>query len=215
MPVAVRTKRFKPKPANPQADPRFKNVKNKAQQTAQKLKKHPSAKQKSTEAAKAAKGPPNEKAAGAKAKQVDTLKDTKAETPPADSFLTVLRAEIEKVMPAKVEDADKFMEGGAEAEMKGAVGGNVKDQKETASGDLQAASNAPPNEGGVPAKAGGAIPPDPNVPRPSVNGGSAMPAPMPDAEISQKQTKADAKPHLRKTGSTEKDSKINIRLLKR
>ena len=197
MPVAVRTKRFKPKPAKPQADPRFKNVKNKVKQNAQKLKKHPSAKQKSSEASKAAKGPPNEKAAGAKAKQVDKLKETKAEAPPADSFLTVLRAEIEKVMPATVEDADKFMEGGAEAEMKGAVGGNVKDQKETASGDLKAASNAPPNEGGVPAKAGGAIPPDPNVPRPSVNGGSAMPAPMPDAEISQKQTKADAQTALK------------------
>ena len=168
MPVAVRTKRFKPKPANPQADPRFKNVKNKAQETARKLKKHPSAKQKSTEAAKAAKGPPNEKAAGAKAKQVDTLKDTKAETPPADSFLTVLRAEIEKVMPSNLEDSTKFMEGGAETEMKGAVGGNVKDQKETASGDLDKASKKPPNEGGVPAKPVEAVPPDPNVPAATV-----------------------------------------------
>lgn len=192
MPVAVRTKRFKPKPANPQADPRFKNVKNKVGQTAQNLKKHPSAKQKSSEAAKAAKGPPNEKAAGAKAKQVDTLKDTKAETPPADSFLTVLRAEIEKVMPSNLEDSTKFMDGGAETEMKSAVGGNVKDQKETASGDIEKASNKPPDEGGVPAKPVEAVPPDPNVPRPALNGGSAMPAPMPDSDISQKQTNADA-----------------------
>ena len=192
MPVAVRTKRFKPKPANPQADPRFKNVKNKAQETARKLKKHPSAKQKASEAAKAAKGPPNEKAAGAKAKQVDALKDTKAETPPADSFLTVLRAEIEKVMPSNLEDSTKFMEGGAETEMKGAVGGNVKDQKETASGDLDKASKKPPDEGGVPAKPVEAVPPDPNVPVTPVNGGSAMPAPMPDSDISQKQTKDDA-----------------------
>ena len=192
MPVAVRTKRFKPKPANPQADPRFKNVKNKVGQTANNLKKHPSAKQKSSEAAKAAKGPPNEKSAGAKAKQVDALKDTKAETPPADSFLTVLRAEIEKVMPSNLEDSTKFMEGGAETEMKSAVGGNVKDQKETASGDLDKASKKPPDEGGVPAKPVEAVPPDPNVPRPALNGGSAMPAPMPDSDISQKQTKADA-----------------------
>ncbi len=120
------------------------------------------------------------------------MKETPAETPPADSFLTVLRAEIEKVMPATVEDADNFMEGGAEAEMKGAVKGNVKEQKDTASGDLQAATNAPPSEGGVPAKQAEAIPPDPKAAVPSVNGAAAMPAPLPEADISQKQTKADA-----------------------
>ncbi|HVE58874.1 MAG TPA: hypothetical protein VNB22_18720, partial [Pyrinomonadaceae bacterium] len=192
MPIAVRTKKFVPKPANPQADPRFKNVKEKVGQKSAQLKKHPPAKQKATEAAKAAKGPPNEKASGAKAKQVDTLKETKAETPPADSFLTVLRAEIEKVMPSNLEDSTKFMEGGQESEMKGAVGGNVKDQKETASGDLNKASKAPPNEGGVPAKPVEAVPPDPNVPVSPVDGGAGMPAPKPEAEVTEKQTKADA-----------------------
>ena len=192
MPAAVRTKKFAPKPANPQADPRFKNVKNKVGQKAAELKKHPPAKLKSAQAAKAAKGPPNEKAAGAKTKQVDALKDTKAEAPPADSFLTVLRAEIEKVMPKTNEDAKDFMEGGAEESMKGAVGGNVKEQKETASGDMQKESAKPPNEGGVPVKPVEAVPPDPNVSPPSVNGAAGMPAPKPEAEITEKQTKADA-----------------------
>lgn len=192
MPVAVRTKKFVPKLPNPQSDPRFTNVKEKVGQKAAQLKKHPPAKQKAAEAAKAAKGPPNEKAAGAKSNQVDTLKDTKAETPPADSFLATLRAEIEKVMPATTEDADNFMEGGKESQMKGAVGGNVKDQKQTASGDLEKASGKPPDEGGVQAKPVEAIPPDPNVPVSTVNGGAGMPAPKPDAEISEKQTKADA-----------------------
>ncbi|MET0753363.1 MAG: hypothetical protein ABWZ66_08310 [Pyrinomonadaceae bacterium] len=192
MPVAVRTKRLVLKPANPQADPRFKSVKDKVGQKAAQLKKHPPAKQKATEAAKAAKGPPNEKAAGAKDKQVDALKDTKAEAPPPDSFLSVLRAEIEKVMPSNIEDAGNFMDGGAEGEMKGAVGGNVKDQKETASGDLQKNSAKPPDEGGVPTKPVEAIPPDPNVPVSPVNAAAGMPAPKPDAEISEKQTKADA-----------------------
>lgn len=192
MPVAVRTKRLVLKPANPQADPRFQSVKDKVGQKAAQLKKHPPAKQKAGEAAKAAKGPPNEKAAGAKDKQVDALKDTKAEAPPPDSFLSVLRAEIEKVMPANIEDAGNFMDGGAEGEMKNAVGGNVKDQKETASGDLQKNSAKPPNEGGVPTKPVEAVPPDPNVPVSPVNGAAGMPAPKPDAEISEKQTKADA-----------------------
>ena len=192
MPAAVRTKKFAPKPANPQADPRFKNVKNKVVQKATELKKHPPAKLKSAQAAKAAKGPPNEKAAGAKSKQVDALKDTKAEAPPPDSFLTVLREEIAKVMPANNEEAKDFMEGGAESSMKGAVGGNVKEQKETASGDMQKESKKPPNEGGVPAKAVEAVPPDPNAAPPGVNAAAGMPAPKPEAEITEKQTKADA-----------------------
>lgn len=192
MPVAVRTKKYTPKPADPQADPRFQKVKAKVGEKATQLKKHPPAKQKANEAAKAAKGPPNEKSAGAKSKQVDALKDTKAEAPPPDSFLTVLRAEIEKVMPSTVEDAGNFMDGGAEGEMKGAVGGNVKDQKETASGDLEKNSAKPPDEGGVPTKPTEAVPPDPNVPPASVPAAEGMPAPKPDAEISQKQTKADA-----------------------
>ncbi|HEY8561397.1 MAG TPA: hypothetical protein VIL74_13555 [Pyrinomonadaceae bacterium] len=192
MPAAVRTKRFVLKPADPQADPRFKAVREKVAQKAVQLKKHPPAKQKSNEAAKAAKGPPNEKAAGAKAKQVDALKDTKTETPPPDSFLTVLRAEIQKVMPSNIEDADDFMGGGAESEMKGAVGGNVKDQKDAASGDLKKASDKPPNEGAVAAKSVTEVPPDPNVPVAPVDGGAGMPAPKPEAEISEKQTKADA-----------------------
>ena len=96
MPVALRTVKRTQKPANPQGDPRFQKAKEQVVQKANQLKKHPPAKQKASEAAKAAKGPPNEKAAGAKSNQVDTLKDTKAQTPPPDSFLAVLRAEIDK-----------------------------------------------------------------------------------------------------------------------
>ena len=197
MPAAVRTKKFAPKPADPQADPRFKSVRNNVGQKAAELKKHPPAKLKSSEAAQAAKGPPNEKAAGAKSKQVDTLKETKAEAPPADSFLTVLRAEIAKVMPSNNEEAKDFMEDGAESAMKGAVGGNVKDQKEAASGDMQKASAKPPNEGGVPVKAVEAVPPDPSVAPPPVNGAAGMPAPKPEADITEKQTKADAQTALK------------------
>jgi uncharacterized protein YdcH (DUF465 family) len=204
MTVAFRTKKFTPKPATPQADPRFTKVKDKIGSKAAHLKKHPPAKLKSGEAANAAKGPPNEKASGAKSNQVDSMKNAKAEAPPADSFLAVLREEIAKVMPSNNEDAEKFMEGGAEGEMKNAVGGNVKSQKETASGDLDKTTKAPPNEGNVPTKQVTAIPPDPTVPAPGVNAGEAMPDKMPDEAISQKQTKADADTQLKENRLTPK-----------
>lgn len=200
----VRTKRFVPKSADPQGDPRFKAVKDKLGQKSHQLKKHPPAKQKANEAAKAAKGPPNEKSAGAKANQVDTLKDTKAQAPPPDSFLSVLRTEIDKVMPATVEDAGNFMGDGADSQMKNAVGGNVKSQKDEASGDLQKASGKPPNEGGVPTKTISEIPPDPNSPVSAVDGGAGMPAARPDADVTEKQTKADADTALRENRLTPK-----------
>ena len=199
----LRTKKFKPKPANPEADPRFKNVKKDIGQKAKKVKTHPPAKQKAGEAAKAAVSPPNERLAGAQANQVDSMKDAKTEKPDPDSFLAVLRAEIEKVMPATVEDADNFMEGGAEAQMKGAVGDNVKGQKETASTDLEAASESPPDTAAVPEKETAPIPPESPTAVPSVNGSKAMPAPMPDEDVSQKQTKLDADEQLKKNKLTE------------
>ena len=202
--LAVRTKKFVPKPADSQVDPRFQKVKTDAEQKAKLLKKHPTAKSKSGEAAKAAKGAPNEKIAGAKSNQVDSMKDAKAEAPEADSFLTVLRAEIEKVMPANAEEAGDFMKGAAESEMKAGVGDNVKAQKDTASADLQGASDAAPNTNAVPAKEVAAIPPDPNQPALSINGAAAMPAPLPDSDISQKQTKTDADQQLKENKLTTK-----------
>lgn len=192
MPVAVRTKKYSPKPANPQADPRFRAVKAKVEQNAAKLKKHPTAKSKAVEAAKAAKGPPNEKNAGAKANQVDKMGAAEAKEVKTDSFLTILQAQIKSVMPKTVEDADKFMKGGEAGQMKSAVSGNVGKEKNAASADIKSASQQSPNPGGVQGKDAAPIPPEQPVATASVNAASGMPAPQPDAEISQQQNKADA-----------------------
>ena len=105
MPVAVRTKKYTPKTANPQANPRFRKVKGQVEQNAAKLKTHPTPKAKAAEAAKAAKGPPNEKEAGAKANQVDKMGDAKPKEVNTDSFLTILQAQIKSVMPKTAEEA--------------------------------------------------------------------------------------------------------------
>lgn len=192
MPVAVRTPRPPKKPANPQADPRFQRVKDQLKQKTATVKKHPPAKQKAGEAAKAAKGPPNEKQAGAKANQVDTMKQAKTAEPDPNSFRAVLRAAIDAVMPQTTKDAGDFMEGGKEGQMKEAVSGNVKQQKDDASKELKSASDAPPNPSGVPAKPVEGIPGDPATPPPAVSAAEGMPAPKPAAEISQEQNKLDA-----------------------
>jgi hypothetical protein len=208
VPVAVRTARPLKKPANPKGDPRFQRVMDQLKQKTNTVKKHPPAKQKAAEAAKAAKGPPNEKQAGAKANQVDTMKQAKTEEPDPNSFRAVLRQAIDAVMPQTTEDAGKFMKGGKEAEMKESVSGNVKQQKDQASAELKSATDKPPDPSGVPAKQAETIPADPATPPPQVNAAEGMPAPKPAAEISQEQNKKDVDQQM-------KEAKVNDNQLKK
>jgi uncharacterized protein YdcH (DUF465 family) len=190
--LAVRTKRFVPKSAVAEADPRFQKVKAKIGQKAAQLKKHPAAKLKASQAQKAAKPPANEKKAGAMGKQVDAMKDAKAEEIKKDSFLELLRAEIKKVMPSTLDDADNFMEGGKEDEMKGAISGKVGEQKGEAESQIKSKTKEAPNPAGVEGKKVEETPADPAVPVPTVNAAEGMPTPRTNEEISQNQSKLDA-----------------------
>jgi uncharacterized protein YdcH (DUF465 family) len=201
--AAVRTKRFVPKPANAQADPRFQKVKGKVGQKAAQLRKHPTAKLKAFQAAKAAKPPANAQMSGAKEKQVAAMKDAKAAEVKKDSFLELLRAEIKKVMPSTLDDADNFMEGGKEGEMKSAVSGKVNQQKGEAESQIKGKTNEKPSTAGVEVKPVEEIPADPATPVPSVNAAEAMPAPRTNEEISQEQSKLDADRQLKDAEVTE------------
>src|SRR5262247_2128381 len=106
MPVALIRKPL-PKP-NPQADPRFQKISGQLKQGAAKVKAHPPAAKKAADAAKAAKGPPNEQLAGGKAKQVDKIQDAKEGKPEQSSFLAVLRAEVAKAMPKTLSETENF-----------------------------------------------------------------------------------------------------------
>ncbi|MDQ3181001.1 MAG: hypothetical protein M3Q33_10825, partial [Acidobacteriota bacterium] len=208
MPVAVRTKQFMPKPAAPEADPRFQNVKGKIGQKAAQIKKHPPAKLKASEAAKAAKAPPNEKQAGAKEKQTDLMKAAKAEKVEPDNFRALLQAEINKVIPETLDDADNFMEGGKQEQMKGAVSGKVSEQKNSAETQIKTTARQKPNMTGVPVKEVKDLPAIPPTPVPNVNVAEAMPVPRTEAEISQEQSKRDADGQF-------KDAQITTKQLKK
>lgn len=189
--AVARARRAGTRRADPRSDPRYRRVVDKLNADSSKLKQHPPPSKKSDESNKAAKGPANEKAAGARANQVDKLEQAETPKPQTASFLEMLRAEIAKVMPKTLGDTEKFMKGGAAGEIKGALKGEVANQKDAATGDLQQTSSAPPSEAGVPTKPVTPIPPEPNAPTPQVNGAAAMPAPKPDAEISLQDSKAE------------------------
>src|SRR5215468_9503488 len=171
-------------------DPRFLKVMAQLQQSARRVGQHPPARRKAAEAQAAAKAPPNEKVAGARANQVDDMKDAKVEKPKTGGFLAVLRAEIDKIMPKNLDESDKFMKGGESGQIKGAVGANVSEQKQQASGPTEAATKAPPDTGKVEGKEVTAMPADPAAAAPPVAGAEAMPAPKPQAEVAK--TAADA-----------------------
>ena len=191
MPVALRSLSRKPKPRpQPESDPRFAKIIEDLKQKSAKVKQHPTPKQKAAEAQAAAKGPPNERAAGGKAKQVDKIKDAKTKEPEPNSFLALLRAEIEKAMPKTLGDTEKFMKGGDAGAMKGSLKGNVNQQKQEATGDVSSASKQPPGEAGE-AKQATPIPGEPQPPAPEVDAAAGMPAPKPAEEVSLQDSKQD------------------------
>lgn len=201
--AVARARRAGSKRADPRSDPRYRRVVDKLNADSSKLKQHPPPSKKSDESNKAAKGPANEKAAGARAKQVDKLEEAETPKPQTASFLEMLRAEIAKVMPKTLGDTEKFMKGGASGEIKGALKGEVANQKDAATGDLQQTSNAQPSEAGVPSKPVAPIPPEPNAPTPQVNAAAAMPAPKADAEISLQDSKAEVGDARKETKQTD------------
>src|SRR5262245_56808072 len=189
--VRISARARKVVPPDPQNDPRFKRVVEQLKAGSTKLKQHPTPAKKAAEAAAAAKGPLNEKKAGAQAKQVDKIEEAPSKKPESGGFLAMLRAEIEKAMPKTLGDTEKFMKGGSAEAMKGSLKGNVSQQKEQATGDVKSASKQTPTEGGVQGKQVTPIPGEPAAAVPAVDGGAAMPAPKPDAEVSLQDSKKD------------------------
>jgi hypothetical protein len=189
-----------PKP-NPESDPRFRKVMEQLKAGAAKTKAHPPAAKKAAEASAAAKGPPNERLAAGKAKQVDKVKDAPAKKPEPASFLALLRAEIAKAMPQTLGETEKFMQGGSSEQLKGSLKGNVSQQKQEATGDTASASKAAPTPAGE-AKAGGAVPGEPAPGAPPINAPEGMPAPKSDADVSLQDSKQDTDAQMKEAEVT-------------
>jgi hypothetical protein len=179
-------------------DPRFQKVMDKLQKSAARIKQHPSPQRKAAEAQAAAQPPAKEKLVGAQANQVDTMQSAKGKKPDADSFLTMLRAEIAKIMPKTLGDTENFMEGDQKGQLKGAMTGNVNQQKEEASGDIKAASSQKPDPSTVEGKEVTPLPADEAISAPPAIGATeAVPTVKPESEVSLQQSKQDADQQLK------------------
>jgi hypothetical protein len=187
MASALARRRPLPKPS-PESDPRFRKVMEQLKAGASKTKAHPPASKKAAEAAGAAKGPPNERGAAGKAKQVDKIKEAPAKKPEPSSFLDLLRAEIAKAMPKTLADTEKFDD--KAQQMKGGLKNSATQQKNEAAGPVAGASRQTPGQEGE-AKQETPIPPE-GAPAPmNVAAGEGMPAPKSDADVSLQDSKQE------------------------
>lgn len=178
-------------------DPRFNRVMEKLEKSSAKAKEHVPPARKAAEAQAAAQPPANEKLALAQADQVDTMKDAETKKPEPDSFLTLLRTEIEKAMPKNLGATENFMKGDDKEKLKGAATGNVNQQKEAATSGIKSASNQPPDPGQVAGKEVQPLPSEGAPPQPpAVGAADALPAAKPDDEVSLQKSKDEANKSL-------------------
>ena len=180
-------------------DPRFKNVVGRLNQTADKLRQHPPSVTKAAEAQAAAQPSANERLAGAQANKVDAMQAAEpGKKPDSKSFLDMLRAEIQKVMPRKTEDAKDFMKGDDRRQLKAAMTGNVQQQKAEATGAIESASREPADPTKVQGKPVTPLPSEPAPPGPPPLGASeAMPERRPESEVSLQPAKQQTDKLLR------------------
>jgi hypothetical protein len=203
MAVATRSRaRVKAVP-RPEADPRFRKVMDDLKRGGARVKFHPPAARKALEAGAAAKGPPNERLAAGKTKQVEKVQEAPAKKPETSSFLAMLQAEIAKVMPKTLGDTEKFMQGGSSGAMKGGLKGNVSQQKDQAAGGVKSAAKESPTEAGA-AKDAKPIPPDAPTPPPAVDAAEGMPAPKPEADVSLQDSKQDVNDQIKQAEINDK-----------
>jgi hypothetical protein len=162
----------------------------KLQKSAHKARSHQPAAKKTHDAQAAALPPANEKLAGAQANKVDTMKEAETGKPEPTSFLDMLRAEIKKVMPQKTEGVEDYMKGDDRQKLKGAMTGNVSQQKEEATAGMKSASDSPPDTSRVEGKPVTPLPSEgPPATPPAVDAAKAMPAPRPESDVSLEQGK--------------------------
>jgi hypothetical protein len=193
MPSLLARRKPLPKPS-PESDPRFRRVMDQLKAGAAKTKSHPPAAKKAAEAAGAAKGPPNERAAAGKSKQVDKIQAAPAKKPEPNTFLDMLRAEIDKTMPKTLGDTEKFDD--KAQQMKGGLKNSAAAQKDEAAGPVAGASRQTPGQEGE-AKQETPIPPEAAPAPPNVAAAEGMPAPKSDADVSLQDSKQDTEQQMK------------------
>lgn len=174
-----------PAPVPPEKAPQFRAVAGRARKVAVKQKAHAPPSAKAREAQAAALPPANEVASQAGANQVGEMGRQKPGTFDRAGFIAKVEQAIAAITPKSEEEADKFKESGKVGEVAGQVSGMVGQSKAGAEGAIKETTEAAPDTGKVKPKPVTPMGPERAGPAPGgVNGGAAMPHPLPAAQVS-------------------------------
>jgi len=135
-----------PTAVRPADDPAFTQVKGNVQGVAKDKKAHPPAASKAKEAQDAALAPTDDLAGQAKAAKVDTMDAQQAGSFDKKAFIAAVKAAIEAKSPKTLKEADNYQASGKAGEVKGEVKGLVTQGKEGQAKDIEAATEAPPDQ---------------------------------------------------------------------
>jgi hypothetical protein len=135
-----------PTPVRPEQDPAFAQVKGNVKSLAKAKRAHPPAASKAKEAQDAALPPAEDIGGQAKAAKVDSMDAQQAGSFDKKAFIAAVKAAIEAKSPKTLKEADNYKESGKAGEVKGEVKGLVTSGKESQAKDIEAATEAPPDQ---------------------------------------------------------------------
>ena len=167
----------------PEQDPAFAQVTGQVKAFAKTKKAHPPAAVKAQEAQDAAVAPTDDVAAQAKEAKADTMDAQQEGSFDKKAFIAAVKTAIEAKSPKTLEEADEYKESGKAGEVKGEVKGLVTSGKDGQAADIEAATEAPPDQSKAVAKPVTPMgPEDPGqvVPIPA---GGAVPKPAPPEQV--------------------------------
>ncbi len=213
-----------PTAQRPEEDPAFAQVKGKVKAFAKDKKAHPPAASKAKEAQDAALAPTDDMAGQAKAAKADTMDAQQAGAFDRKAFIAAVKAAIEAKSPKSLKEADNYKESGKAGEVKGEVKGLVTGGKQAQAKDIEAATEAAPDQSkavpkpvtplaqeqpgqAVPIPAAGAVPKP--APAEQVNleaGKHEANQEMADAEVSDEQLAQSKEPAFEQGLADKKDA---------
>ena len=135
-----------PTGVQPEDDPAFTHVTGNVKRFGKDKKAHPPAASKAKEAQDAALAPTDDLTGQAKAAKVDTMDAQQAGSFDKKAFIAAVKTAIEAKSPKTLKEADNYKESGKAGEVKGEIKGMVSQGKEGQSKDIEAATEAPPDQ---------------------------------------------------------------------
>jgi hypothetical protein len=192
-----------PSRLRPEDDPAFTQVTGKVKATARAKRAHPPAALKAKEAQDAALPPAGDVGSQAKAAKADTMDAQKPGTFDKKAFIAAVKAAIEAKSPKTLKEADNYKSSGKAGEVKGEVKGLVTEGKQGQAKDIEAATEAAPDQSKAVPKPVTPMGPEQEAPAPPIPAAGAVPKPAPPEQLNLAAGKQQANQEMAEAEVTE------------